>query len=876
VSKQSLLLVDGDPRSLRVLEVSLKKAGFNVTTAVNGHDALEQVELAAPDLVIAETVLDEIDGFGFCQRLKQNPAWADIPFVFLTAQTDIESKIKGLELGVDDYLTKPIYIKEIVARARILLQKRQRTRIEERRDGRTRFAGRLSDMPVVDLIQTVEISRKSGLIAFTGEAGKQAAIYFRDGKVIDAEAGPLQAEDAVYRLLTWNEGEFEVVFRTVRRRDAITVSSQALLMEGMRRLDEWGRLSEQLPSLDTRFEVDAKELAARLGDIPDEHNAILRLFDTRRSVMQVIDASDFGDLECLEVIAKLYFEGLLLELGPAKESATSEWTMPSSALEETPGQDHDVAVSGEDEIGDAYDDHRHDVRDDFTGDRQVPGASTDASTDEEDPFAGLDSFEPPSLGIGTPAPSSATPVPPSEAALADLTQDPPPAASGLAAALAAVQDPGPPKRKSLVEKAIDESDLIGLGDIDAILNSGPANTLPGDLPAEAAAGNGSSTAAVESAVPQVVSDDNPSGPIDDGPTPLPPPWVVEDVDDPSAPRVKHSMGADSASAAGEVVRGEGDGSGKEPARELVTILPKRRTAEVPIVTAEGVEVGPELAAESATATAAAAREAEAAAAKAETEAEAKPEKKVEGVGKTRRPRTLPPPPAKPVTATDAPKPPPNQVGPRWPAIIVGGLAVALLTFMIVRASRSSKRTSRAGTPDASVLVAIVPDAGTALTPAADASEAAAPLDAAARPVDAGVPVDAAPRPVDAGVPTSTVDAGPDWRAKLAQSRSALDDGDAALSLQLADESLRMRTSARGHVARAEALRRLDRADDAIAAADKAISVTRSYAPAWYIKGQILWSVRRYDDARPVFETFLELQPTGASADNARELLGLPE
>jgi tetratricopeptide (TPR) repeat protein len=194
----------------------------------------------------------------------------------------------------------------------------------------------------------------------------------------------------------------------------------------------------------------------------------------------------------------------------------------------------------------------------------------------------------------------------------------------------------------------------------------------------------------------------------------------------------------------------------------------------------------------------------------------------------------------------------------------------------VRASRSSKRTSRAGTPDASVLVAIVPDAGTALTPAADASEAAAPLDAAARPVDAGVPVDAAPRPVDAGVPTSTVDAGPDWRAKLAQSRSALDDGDAALALQLADESLRMRTSARGHVARAEALRRLDRAADAIAAADKAISVTRSYAPAWYIKGQILWSVRRYDDARPVFETFLELQPTGASADNARELLGLPE
>jgi len=309
-----LLLVDGDTRSLRVLEVSLRKAGFMVTPAASVQDALDKLELHAPDLIISETTFTDGDGFELRHRVRSTPDWAEIPFIFLTAEAAIENKIRGLELGVDDYLTKPIYIKEIVTRINILLQKRQRVRFEERRDGRTRFAGRVADMPVVDVIQTIEISRKSGVIQFVGERGRQAAIYFRDGKVIDAEAGTLQGEDAVYRLLTWSEGEFEVVFRTVRRREVITTSSQGLLMEGMRRLDEWSRLLEQLPPLTHRFEIDTAELALRLGDVPDDNNQILRLLDGKRTLLEVIDASDFGDLECLQAVSRLYFEGMLIDL----------------------------------------------------------------------------------------------------------------------------------------------------------------------------------------------------------------------------------------------------------------------------------------------------------------------------------------------------------------------------------------------------------------------------------------------------------------------------------------------------------------------------------------------------------------------------------
>src|SRR4051794_7160417 len=258
----------------------------------------------------------EMDGFELVARLKQHADWAPIPFIFLTSQSDVEDKIRGLELGVEDYLTKPIYIKEIVTRVKILLQKKQRVALEDgnrRESQRTKFAGQLADMAVVDLIQTIEISRKSGVIHFKHPDGKRGSIYFRAGKVIDAELGRLTGEDAVYRLLVWSDGEFEVEFKNVRRKDVIELSSQGLLMEGMRRVDEWGRLCEQLPPLETVFEVDYRELAERLAEIPDEINGILRLFDGRRSLMLVVDDCEFSDLEALNVISKLYFEGLVYD-----------------------------------------------------------------------------------------------------------------------------------------------------------------------------------------------------------------------------------------------------------------------------------------------------------------------------------------------------------------------------------------------------------------------------------------------------------------------------------------------------------------------------------------------------------------------------------
>ncbi|MDP3234903.1 MAG: response regulator [Myxococcales bacterium] len=329
MAKQHLLLVDGDAKSLRVMEVSLKKAGFQVTTAIHGKDALEKVQISLPDLVLAETRMPEMDGFELCKVLKSDERFRHIPYVFLTSQKAVESKVKGLETGAEDYLTKPIYIKEVVTRVRMILAKVEKERFEKK-EQRAGFAGNLSDMGVVDLVQTFEIGRKTGTIQILGE--RQGTVFFKEGRVVDAELGRLRGENAFYRMLNTFEGQFEVSFATLERAERIEVSTQGLLMEGMRRLDEWGRMLEQLPPLETVFELDYQSLADRLAEIPDEVNGLLRLFDGRRTLQRVVEDSDFEDLAALGIISKLYFEGLIKEVGTpssggdrARKPGIEEW-----------------------------------------------------------------------------------------------------------------------------------------------------------------------------------------------------------------------------------------------------------------------------------------------------------------------------------------------------------------------------------------------------------------------------------------------------------------------------------------------------------------------------------------------------------------------
>ncbi|MEO8550311.1 MAG: DUF4388 domain-containing protein [Kofleriaceae bacterium] len=861
MSKQSLLLVDGDTRSLRVLEVSLRKAGFTVTPASSVADALDKLELDTPDLIISETKFPtDLDGFELRRRVRSSPDWAAIPFVFLTAETAIEHKIRGLELGVDDYLTKPIYIKEIVTRINILLQKRQRAHFEERKDG-VRFAGRVADMPVVDVIQTIEVSRKSGVIQFVADRQRTAAIYFRDGRVIDAEAGTLQGEDAVYRLLTWSEGEFEVVFRTVRRREVITTSSQGLLMEGMRRLDEWSRLLEQLPPLTHRFEIDTPELAARLGEVPDDNNPILRLVDGKRSLLEVIDASDFGDLECLQAITRLYFEGLLVDLEPEQRPKRDTGKpMPLVIIESAPTPIEEVAS------GPLALDRENHIIEEITPPPKAPPQEVD------DPvFAGENDAElarSQSVEIG-------------DAEVLSEEDLPGPLSGGyrqsslrlIDEAVAAAQmidpsfladepnntDPRPLARIPLQPVQPRESDprienARGVIERDGAVRGKPTSVPPGIknaiLRADASAEIPMPSEEIEdddSGVPQMIESENePSEPhrFDDPEEPTEPerpPFVAKR--DPTGRRMTSSHGHDRAETSGELHVSQRDSLEPAHERELVTILPRRITREVPIVTGAPTS----------------------------TAHEAPPATGSSVTTVTLAPRPSSPPHRLPLAGGVVRKSGPGPVV--MVLVVLASLMAGMAVYLAVRkyrhratvAVREDAGEIRRGTVDAEA-VAVAPEPDAALRVAA---------------LDAGVPVDAPIRvaAIDAGIRTVAADAGIDRNKEASllkdQAVAALEDGDPDRALELADQSLKLRRTSHAYLVKARALQRSGKTDAAIEAATSA----RDLAPGYYLThhelGMILMSARRNAEARPELEKYLELAPNDRDAATVRQLLAAP-
>ncbi|MGP1384539.1 MAG: sensor histidine kinase [Thainema sp.] len=164
-----ILLVDDNPTNLKVLSEAIQGYGWKALMATDGESAIEQAEYASPDLILLDVMMPGLNGFETCRRLKDNPLTQNIPIIFMTALSDARDKVKGLEMGAVDYVTKPFQQEEVVARLKLHLKLSHLTRtLEQQVQERTaKLAQSLQQLQQAQLklVQSEKMSALGNLVA---------------------------------------------------------------------------------------------------------------------------------------------------------------------------------------------------------------------------------------------------------------------------------------------------------------------------------------------------------------------------------------------------------------------------------------------------------------------------------------------------------------------------------------------------------------------------------------------------------------------------------------------------------------------------------------------------------------------------------------
>jgi len=181
--RTKILVVDDEPEAVELVEFNLKQAGFTVATAADGAEALNKARATPPDLIVLDLMLPEIGGLEVCKMLRRDPATAGVPIIMLTARAAEIDRVVGLEIGADDYVTKPFSPRELVLRIKKLLQRGQASAEEQ---GTLRFGDLVIDGP-------------RHLVSWRGNSIELTATEFKLLTVLAQRRGRVQSREQLLR-----------------------------------------------------------------------------------------------------------------------------------------------------------------------------------------------------------------------------------------------------------------------------------------------------------------------------------------------------------------------------------------------------------------------------------------------------------------------------------------------------------------------------------------------------------------------------------------------------------------------------------------------------------------------------------------------------
>jgi DNA-binding response OmpR family regulator len=238
MTRLRILIIEPNLELSEVLQEYLAKSGFEVSTIQAAQQALQAISQDAPDLVLCEEELPDMDGLAFSKALRGASGLDRLPLILISGDSSPEHRLACLDSGAHDYLLKPFSMKELVRRCR--------QHIELSRPGSLgELSGDLSHFKTTDILQMLEANQSTGVLQIEAKETK-GEIHLLDGYICGGFAGPERGEDAIYRLVPLRQGRFTFVHSDIRSNIQSVRSTTEFMMEALRRHDE----RERMPASD--------------------------------------------------------------------------------------------------------------------------------------------------------------------------------------------------------------------------------------------------------------------------------------------------------------------------------------------------------------------------------------------------------------------------------------------------------------------------------------------------------------------------------------------------------------------------------------------------------------------------------------------------
>jgi len=308
--KLRVLIIDDSPVIREMVKDSFIPEGFEVLEAANGEDALKIAWEKHPDLIIADIKMPGIDGWEVCSQIRKHPYTSFIPFIFLTEKREVSDRIKGLEMGADDYITKPFEPEELVARARAIFN-RMLKREEEKIIQSRGLRGSTQMMDLSDLLQLFGINNKTGILKVSHPRGMVGRIGFVAGRLTNAEVSGARGAKAIRRMLRWEEANFQVEPLLDEKNDMeIPGKIEEAIMSAKQEQDEFAVLKKQLKP---ETVIEPNPAAPNLKDIsPIEARVLAALKEKGKArVEEILDWLPEFDTELYQAVISLLKKNLV-------------------------------------------------------------------------------------------------------------------------------------------------------------------------------------------------------------------------------------------------------------------------------------------------------------------------------------------------------------------------------------------------------------------------------------------------------------------------------------------------------------------------------------------------------------------------------------